>query len=401
MSAASDDERRRCWAFLGFVEGPLQTGLFLTLAVGGLLLLVAPGCEYLESAPDVPHSAGSGEPSSTQVEGPVAQGPFTWEDPLRVRIDQVLELTRRRHLQAGTNAAWQTLHGVLVFGRDLEIYDHQGQLVSAIDYLLDGGLMQGWNLRPGDKGVRALLESGSKTGQGHKDQWLGYLSLSPCQFPPTHPIAVGDQQYTIADLVHQAQWECRDGMEASWTVMGLSVYLKDLHEQWTSGDGDRWTLERLVALEAQQDLTQSACGGTHRLVGLCVAVNRFREEHPDQELTGGWQQAQDQIDWAVQQARQFQHPSGAFSTSYFQRPGHTPDAQTLLGTTGHTLEFLCYALSEEELRQPWLRQATDYLVGLFEKTQQLDLECGALYHAAAGLAVYRQRAFQQEQLISQ
>ena len=53
--------------------------------------------------------------------------------------------------------------------------------------------MKGWNLRRGDLldestmryGIKSLLESGTKTGQGHTDQWLGYLS--DCQLALDEP----------------------------------------------------------------------------------------------------------------------------------------------------------------------------------------------------------------------
>ncbi len=40
-----------------------------------------------------------------------------------------------------------------------------------------------------------------------------------------------------------------------------------------------------------------------------------------------------------------------------------------------------------------MTRAVVHLVGCFEKTQKFDLECGALYHAAHGLDLYRTRRF--------
>ena len=51
------------------------------------------------------------------------------------------------------------------------------------------------------------------------------------------------------------------------------------------------------------------------------------------------------------------------------------------------------SLTDEQLGEAWVRRAVMYLCGLFRKTDQYDLECGALYHAAHGLALYRQRMF--------
>ena len=50
-------------------------------------------------------------------------------------------------------------------------------------------------------------------------------------------------------------------------------------------------------------------------------------------------------------------------------------------------------LSDEQLKEPWVQRAVLHLLDCFEKTQKFDLECGALYHAAHGLDLYRTRRF--------
>jgi len=92
-------------------------------------------------------------------------------------------------------------------------------------------------------------------------------------------------------------------------------------------------------------------------------------------------------------AHRYQLPNGAFSISYFQRSADAPDMATHLGASGHTLEFLSLALDDQQLRQRWVTRGAVNLCGLLEKTEDLDLECGALYHAIHGLALYRQRRF--------
>ena len=188
----------------------------------------------------------------------------------------------------------------------------------------------------------------------------------------------------------QAQWEIYDGMEASWTLMGLSTYLP-LDAIWTAKDGSEWTIERIMAMEAAQDLSESACGGSHRLCGLSVALNRYLAEGG--EPTGGWRDAEKKIQDSIDRARRFQQPDGTFSTSYFDRPGSSPDLANRMSTTGHTLEFLTYALTDEELAEPWVTASVAQLCKIFRQTRDLPMECGALYHAARGLQNYRLRRF--------
>ncbi len=322
----------------------------------------------------------------------VAETKLPGDGELRDRIDRAIDFTRsNRHMDIEDQAAWQIVHGALVYGRDLQVY-HDGQLVGALDYLLDGGQLRGWTLRNGDHGLEAVLDAGSKTGQGHEDQWLGYLSQ--CGLNVDEPITVDGQQYQVNDLITQAQWDIYDGMEASWTLMAFATYLP-LDVEWQAKDGTTWTISRIVEMEAAQNLDESACGGTHRMYGLAVALNRYLRDggKVDPDGDGPWDKAQRKVDEAIVAARRNQQPDGSFSTNYFARPATSPEIATRIGASGHTLEFLTVALSDEQLKQPWVARAAINMVESLERTRKFDLECGALYHAAHGLELYRARRF--------
>ena len=92
-------------------------------------------------------------------------------------------------------------------------------------------------------------------------------------------------------------------------------------------------------------------------------------------------------------AREFQQPDGSFSTNYFSRAARSAEINDRISTTGHVLEFLTVALNDDELKQPWVTRAVQHLVQCLEMTEQYDLECGALYHAAHGLMIYRDRMY--------
>ncbi|MGD9720762.1 MAG: ADP-ribosylation factor-directed GTPase activating protein isoform b [Pirellulales bacterium] len=345
--------------------------LFLGLALCCGALAVTSGCSR-----EAPH---------------VEATPLPTDEALRDRIDRALEFTQSgRHLNTKDQAAWQIVHGALAYGRDYQVYNTEGQLVPALDYLLQGGSLRGWTLRKGDHGLEAVLEAGSKTGQGHEDQWLGYLSQ--CGLSPDDDIVVDGQSYKVRDLITQAQWDIYDGMEATWTLMAFSTYLPP-DAEWTAKDGSKWNIPRIVEMEAAQNLDDSACGGTHRMYGLTVARNVHRQQGGAATPGDAWDKAQQKIDDAVATARKFQQPDGSFSTNYFSRPATSPDIAARIGTTGHTLEFLTVALDDEQLKQPWVTRAAVSLLECLERTQKFDLECGALYHAAHGLELYRTRRF--------
>jgi hypothetical protein len=312
------------------------------------------------------------------------------------RIDAALAHARDdRRLDAAVHGAWQVVHGILAFGREFPLR-HDGRESPAIDYLLGGGPLTGWILRPGDPGVIAVVEPGSTMGQGHPDQWLGYLSQCgiagnrPAGLPLDTRLVVAGRDHTLADLLARARRDIRPGQEATWTLMALSAWLP-IDAAWTAGDGTAWTTERVVQMEAEADIDSAACGGAHRLYGLAAAVDAYRKTTAA-EPTGGWAAAAAVLDDCIERARRFQQPDGSFSVHSFERPGTSPDVFARLGATGHVFEVVVLALDDERLTEPWVVRAADRLVTLLEQTADLDVECGALYHAAHGLAIYRKRA---------
>lgn len=320
-------------------------------------------------------------------------------DGLRELIDKTLDFTQHgRVMSLEDHAAWQLLHGVLAFGENFEILSG-GQRVNAVDWVFDGKPMKGWTVNATNQGLRVEIEAG-KYGQGHDDQWMAILSQ--WNVPITRKIVVAGKEYTVHDLIKRTMYDCFEGKESSWTIIALSKYLKPIDQKWIATDKQEWTLDRLVAMEAgglydeefaQEQILNSACGGTHRLIGLSIALNNFKAQHPDVELTGGWLAAQKRIDWAVGEARANQLPSGAFSIAFFFRPSNSNNVDELLASTGHVLEFLAFALPKEKLEEPWIQRSVVYLCGLLDRTKHLDIECGGLYHATHALVLYREKVF--------
>jgi len=290
------------------------------------------------------------------------------------------------------HGAWQVVHGILAFGPEFPLA-HDGEVGPALDYLLGGGPLTGWKLRPGERGVVAVVEEGSTTGQGHPDQWIGYLSQCGLSGVPLDTkLVVGGRDHTLADLLTQAQHDIRPGQEATWTLMALAAHVPP-DASWEAADGTTWTIEQIVQMEADADLSTSACGGAHRLTALAVALaaHRAARTNPEGPLTGGWAAAAERLADAIDRARRFQQPDGGFSTHFFDRPGTSPDVFARLGATGHIFELLAIALDDDELAAPWVTRAAERLLVLLEQTHDVDVECGGLYHAIHGLSLYNRR----------
>jgi hypothetical protein len=255
--------------------------------------------------------------------------------------------------------------------------------------------MRGWQLTIGPvlsstkrPSVQAYVEAGSYVGQGHVDQFLGYLSQTG--LPLKTPIQVEDQSLTIEDWGRSAQQNVPNNpyREYSWTLIALTnLFPNDV--TWTAADGNLWTLESIAEFEAKQDLAESPCGGMHRLMGLAHTVRYCKNQQIP--FTGGWQAARKTVENAIDTIKRYQNSDGTFSTNYTLRPGTSADLSTRIGTTGHTLEFLAYALDPQQLKEPWMERAVGKLCELLDSASQVELECGGLYHGLSGLKIYRDR----------
>ncbi|MGI9447363.1 MAG: hypothetical protein ACR2NI_06905, partial [Pirellulales bacterium] len=113
--------------------------LRLVVVIGIILCLVSAGCR------------------KKKQEGPYRGEQTTINpDDLCKRITKILKQTQDgRELSTELQGAWQIVHGILAFGEQFTVL-HESVTVPALDYLLEGGTLQGWKLRPGKNGITAL-----------------------------------------------------------------------------------------------------------------------------------------------------------------------------------------------------------------------------------------------------
>lgn len=348
---------------------------------------IAAGCN------DTPHDAAAAPGNAaTSVAG---------EQDLLAQIDDALDFTfENRRLSAGPTdqdqAAWQIIHGALAFKREFLISDGEKD-VSAVEYVLAGRPMKGMEFLEGDlldettgrRGIKSFV-AGDKMGQGHADQWMGYLS--DCQLALDEKIVAAGKAHTIADYIDQMKLDVHKNpiREYSWTLMAMTAYYPTDYT-WKAGDGTDWSIEKLVEIELEHDLNESPCGGTHRMTALTLAYNRHRAAGGQDE--GIWKTLHDRIRQCVEDAHKYQNPDGSLSSNYFLRPGTSADLALAMGSAGHTMEFLATALDKDELQQDWVVAAVKDVCQLFRKTKPIDVECGALFHAAHGLVLYREKVY--------
>ena len=375
----------RTFAFPAFSGCLLGLGLIATLVFSGCETASTPGPDAVKVNKPVLDEKGAKKDELTDAE-------------LLKQIDDALDYTyENRRLDLKDQAAWQMIHGALAFKRAFQVRNGDKD-VSALDHVLQGGKMKGWNLVKGDLldektqryGVRALLEEGTKAGQGHTDQWLGYLC--DCGMPLDEPLVVEGATYKLDDYLVQAERDVyrNPAKEYSWTLMALSAYRKPGYT-WTAGDGSEWSIEKLVEIELGYNLDASPCGGSHRMFGLTMA--RDRHVAAGGKLEGIWADCDKKIKDCIARAKELQNPDGSLSSNYFQRQGMSADLAQAMGSAGHVMEFLAASMTKEELQEPWARRAIASVCSVFRKTKAVDVECGALFHAAHGLRLYRFKVF--------
>ena len=155
--------------------------------------------------------------------------------------------------------------------------------------------------------------------------------------------------------------------------------------------GEAVSCEDAVRYELNQPIDTAACGGTHRLFGLTWAYHRHREQGG--AATGVWKDVAAHIEHYKKKAREFQNRDGSFSTAYVSEAQNQRELGARIAGTGHVLEWLALALTDAELREPWMQDAASALAVMILENQNNPIDGGALYHAVHGLYIYRARVF--------
>jgi hypothetical protein len=315
---------------------------------------------------------------------------------LRDKVRATLAYYNRKHLNTRDHNPWEVMHSIVAYGVHSQLNRNgpEGAPVNAISWLC-------WN---GDcHGTRILEVTGNRLAarkgpqvQGHPGQFLAILAQS-C-VATNCPIKVGDQRFTLVDLIESEKLGCQGGTELTFKLISLTYYL-DIDASWTNSAGQEWSIERLVREEMSQPVIGAACGGTHRLMGLAYAV-RKREES-GLPMTGEFRRAKKYLDeYHRYTLTKLQNSDGSFSTEWFKAPGARPDIGRRIQTSGHILEWLSYSLPLEMLEDPRVVKAVEYLTNVLHEGEERDWEVGPLGHGLHSLAIYDSRMFKPRNEVS-
>ena len=309
---------------------------------------------------------------------------------LRGRIIQTLATYQRRPLNTAQNTPWEVMHGFIAFGipTQIRVGGPSGDLASAIGWSNMGGRCRGQvMLAAVDDRVVALKGVGV---QGHSAQYLAILAQ--CRVAANSPLTVQGKNFTVTDLIEEEKLSCKANTELTFALIALAHYLPT-DATWTSRDGEKWSLPRLVEEEIVQPIRGAPCGGTHRLYGLAYGCQR--RLRATGELDGPYLRADKYVrDYQNFALTKLQNGDGSFSTEWFKYPAdREDDIDRKIQTTGHILEWLVSSLDQEALFQPRVTAAVEFLSATLAREPSREWKIGPLGHALHALTIYQERAW--------
>ena len=280
---------------------------------------------------------------------------------------------------------WGVMHAIVGFGVETPLQVGADK-VNAIGWLCWNRPCNGLQLFSSDRGELAVRMGPGY--QGHAGQFLMIMAYS--RVPKDYGLKIGDYEFTIADLVKHEQLTCKAGTELSFKLLALVHYLGP-EATWQNQAGESWSIERLIEEELKQPVIGTACGGTHRMCGLGYAVRK--RELRTQPMTGHWARAQKFVGEYVEYTYKLQNSDGSFSSNWFEGRGDWGGVDRKINTTGHTLEWLLMSLPDDQLTDPRLVRAVQFLTNLLWDNRNRKWEIGPQGHAIHSLVLYDERVF--------
>ncbi len=278
---------------------------------------------------------------------------------------------------------WAVMHALLAFGNDYEMIHGQGR-VNAIGWMCHNGTCRTQRIfTPNGIGFTPNVGGGV---QGHEGQFLAILAQS--NVPLNYPIQIGSAKFKVEDLVRYEMATCKEKSELTFKLIGLSYYL-DSNKQWRANDGKVWTISKLIQEEMAQPIIGAACGGVHRLMGFSFSVRQRQLQ--GQPINGQYARAAKFVRDYVEYTWQLQNPDGSFSTSWYEGRANEPNDERKVQTSGHMLEWLMYTLSDDELKNPRVGRAIDFLLTKIYDKRENKWPIGPRGHATRAVALYQGR----------
>ncbi len=302
-------------------------------------------------------------------------------------VDEAVSVTSRRYLTADVHTPWQIFHGLLALRHNFKLKINN-EKSSAMKWVQSGPSYQGLPLiEQTVHGGRFHPFTVPYAFEGHPNQFLAILSMS--ELPRNFTFRAGNgATITVDDMLRNAQAECNDREEVTWTLWSFARYMHP-GTQWNNRFGEPWSMERLVQTEVGKRVQEGACGGCHGLFALSLARNAYLQS--GFQLQGAYLDADMKIKRYIAETRAYQNADGSFSADHYNGPRYSPDFNKRIAASGHILEWLMIGVSNEEIEQEWLKRGVTSVARDLVENRSAPADCGPLYHALHSLVLYRQR----------
>lgn len=306
---------------------------------------------------------------------------------LREKVRRALALYYPRKLNSREHNPWEVMHQIIAYGVNTKILQGgpNGEPVNAIAYVCWNNPCAGKRLLE-LRGDRLNAAKGPQV-QGHHGQFVGMLAQS--RVPIDYPMRSGDREFTVADLVETEKLTCRSGEELTFKLIAISHYC-DLDVTWKNDQGQTWDIPRLLREEIAAPVKKmSTCGGSHRLFSVAYPVRKLIKK--GDPIEGEFRRAQVHTQNYIKWALKLQNSDGSMSTEWFERRGSDPDLDRRIKTSGHILEWLAFAIDDEQVGNPKVMKGFNYLSTMLLENRKRQWEIGPVGHALHALSIYDER----------
>lgn len=351
-----------------------------------------PSSAQIEPIANTPKENTSAKSASEETKPKTETEP---SDPFQQLLDRAIDVTSKRTLTANAHSPWQIFHCILAMRTESVLKLEKGkgnekvyEKVNAIDWLSTAEPefdKQPWLLLT-PHGAKFHPYTKMYFFEGHPSQFLALLSHS--NLPTTTPFHVQGKVVTLQDIVNNTMQEVNTKEEVTWVLWALQHFLEP-DATWQNQAKEKWSIERLVQIEAASPVVGAPCNGNHRLFALTKARDKYLKNGG--QLRGAWFDADQKVKRHIELARTLQNSDGSFSSEGYKGAGWTGDVNKRFNTSGHTMEFLAAALPNERLSEPWVRNAVWMLSRELIIHQNTQIDCGPLFHTLDSLILYRDR----------
>jgi beta-lactamase regulating signal transducer with metallopeptidase domain len=298
------------------------------------------------------------------------------------------ERVRRRLLSTKDHTPWQIMSGIEGLRRDMLLKDVK-TTVNAFEWIQSGPTYQDEPLfQKTEHGGRAHPFSKPYVFEGHINQF--FSKLAACRLPLDTQFGTPDGLITIQNMIDHAKMVVNDKEEVTWTLLALCRYLPP-DAKWTNAKGEEWSIERLVDVEVGKPVggPTSPNGGTDGLYALSVAREEYLQS--GKPLQGTWLKADEKIRKYIDVAKSQQNPDGMLSSDFFRSSKRKDDFDKRLASSGHLLQFLMHAVSDEQLKEDWIRRAVEATANDIQVNRKEYVSCDPLFTATEALTTYLER----------